>query len=398
MESMYKLADGTYDYLPEECYNLDELKRILLDSFTIRGYRKIDTPTFERYDLFSKGVGYIPSQKLFKLTDSDGSLMVLRPDMTMPIARIVNTKMKGVRNAKFCYVSNSYSFKHKGNAMREFTQAGVEVISECSAYVDADVIALAITALLNAGLKNFQIDIGNVGFFKGLLSELRLAPTLEEELIKLVDVKDAFGLEMFAKEHSIDKTKLDAILGLPTLFGSAEVLDRAAKMTKCKEALDAIDNLKAIYSILCKYALDKYVSFDLSLVNGISYYSGVVFTGITRYFGAPILGGGRYDGLSSSFGGDTPSTGFAIGVNNLASALRKESGSIRKLPDIDVLVGGDESAIEKMLEYIDTQLSYGLIVENSYARSIDALKELAGEKSAKRAVFFKSGGEGIEVL
>lgn len=396
MNTKFKVVDRTYDYLPSEAYSLDELKLKLLQVFTTRGYRKIDTPILENYELFSSGVGYVPNEKLFKLTDIDGSLLVLRPDMTLPIARIVNTKMSDNKYNKLCYVANSYALNPASTAIREFTQAGVELYENSTPYVDADVIALAINSLISAGLKNFQIDIGHVGYFKGLLEELKLDKLAQDFLVKLVDAKDSFGLELFAKENNL-ADQVNTILTLPTMFGGVEVLDTALEYTNNQRAIDAITNLKNIYAVLVEYGLDNYITFDLGLVNGISYYSGVVFKGITRYYGADVLSGGRYDELSKGFGGDKPAIGFAIGVNNLLSAVRKENGELMNLPKVDILVGGDLSQLSKINEYITDCLSKGKIVENSYINDFVRFVEYVNNNDAVKGVFIDAKGRLNEV-
>lgn len=396
MNTKFKVVDRTYDYLPSEAYSFDELKSKLLKVFTDRGYRKIDTPVLENYELFASGVGNVPNKKLFKLTDTDGSLLVLRPDMTLPIARVVNTKMSSNKYNKLCYVANSYALNPAGAAIREFTQAGIELYEKSNAYVDADVIALAIMSLISAGLKNFQIDIGHVGYFKGLLEELNLDALAQDQLVKLVDAKDSLGLELFAKENNLFN-QVNTILNLPTIFGGVEVLDKALNYTRNKGAVAAIDNLKAIYSVLVNYGLDNYITFDLGLVNGVSYYSGVVFKGITRYYGADVLSGGRYDELSSSFGGTKPAIGFAIGVNNLLSAVRKENGEPISMPKVDVLVGGDLSQVSVINNQINHIIKQGLIVENSYINDYTAFMQRLTNSDVIRGVFIDVDGKLIEV-
>lgn len=397
MDSMYKLVEGTYDYLPQSCFSLDCLKESLLKSFTLRGFKKIQTPMIERYDLFAKGFWKVDTNKLFKFTDSDGSLLVLRPDMTMPIARIINTKQKDIKAAKYCYIGNSFCYQKSNNSMREFTQAGVEIIGKNTIYVDADIITLAICSLLKAGLNSFQIDIGHVGYFKGFLKALNLNEQEERDLINLVEAKDSFGIELFAKNHSITKDKLEGIFNLPTLFGGNEVLEYAKNYCACEEAESAIRDLSDIYNTLKSLGYEKYISFDLSLVNGFGYYSGVVFKGITRYFGAPILSGGRYDNLSKNFNNNIPATGFAIGVNNLLIAITNQSGEDIKLPANEVLIGGACKNANIIHGYINALVENGHTVENSYIESIDEFLNYFKDLGVAKGVFVNPDGSFTEV-
>lgn len=394
---MFKQVNGTYDYLPLDCYSQDKLASIILKVFADHGYRQIDTPILERYELFNKENVNIDSNKLFKLTDSDGSILVMRPDMTLPIARVVTTKLQDPLRNKYCYLADSFSYKQQGNDIREFTQAGIELFSPGSIYADADIISLAIDSLLSVGLKDFIIDIGHVGYFKGLLAALNLNADDEQDLIKLVNAKDSFGIELFAQSGKAPSDMIKELLSLPTMFGGSEVIDQAIGATSVERSLQSLNELKGIVTILKSYGYDKYISIDLSLVNGISYYSGVVFNGMSKYLGTSILGGGRYDNLTEAFGKRLDATGFAIGVNNLLEACRRESDIYRTLPPIDLLVGGNGDTDSVVHNYIEDRISEGMIVERSYIDNILDFKSDALRIRAKRSIFIDNNGNIIEL-
>lgn len=391
---MYKLVDGTADYLPAECYNFFALSDKLMDSFVRRGFMRVDTPILERHELFSKPECGVNINNCFKLTDYDGALLVMRPDMTMPIARLATTKIPDASHAKFCYSAKSFRFdKGSSSALREFTQVGVEIFAPSNAYVDADCIVMAIEGLKSAGLNEFQIEIGHVGYFKGLISALNLTKDDEKSVIELVNSKDKFGLELFIKKRNDNNKYWDKIANLPLEFGGADMLKRIAENIDIAESAEAIDNLLKINDYIVNLGYGDYVSYDLSLVNGVQYYSGVVFKGITKYFGKSFLAGGRYDGLCKAFDKDLPATGFAIGVNYLLTAIRRESGLYAETPTLDALVGGSHSQAKKIKMLIDEMILRGDTVENSYIEDIDALRLRAQEIGAMSYIFVNDKGE-----
>lgn len=391
---MYKLVDGTADYLPSECYNFFALSDKLMDSFVRRGFLRVDTPILERHELFSKPECGVNINNCFKLTDYDGALLVMRPDMTMPIARLATTKIPDASHAKFCYSAKSFRFdKGSSSALREFTQVGVEIFAPSDAYVDADCIVMAIEGLKNAGLNEFQIEIGHVGYFKGLISALNLTKEDEKTVIELVNSKDKFGLELFIKKRNDNNKYWDKIANLPLEFGSADMLKRIADNIDISESAEAIENLLKINDYVVGLGYGDYVSYDLSLVNGVQYYSGVVFKGITKYFGKSFLAGGRYDGLCKAFNKDLPATGFAIGVNYLLTAIRRESGLYAETPKLNALIGGSRSQAKKIKTLIDEMILRGETVENSYIYDIDALRQRAQEIGATSYVFVDEKGE-----
>lgn len=391
---MYKLVDGTADYLPAECYNFFALSDKLMDSFVRRGFMRVDTPILERHELFSKPECGVNINNCFKLTDYDGALLVMRPDMTMPIARLATTKIPDASHAKFCYSAKSFRFdKGSSSALREFTQVGVEIFAPSNAYVDADCIVMAIEGLKSAGLNEFQIEIGHVGYFKGLISALNLTKDDEKSVIELVNSKDKFGLELFIKKRNDNNKYWDKIANLPLEFGGADMLKRIAENIDIAESAEAIENLLKINDYIVNLGYGDYVSYDLSLVNGVQYYSGVVFKGITKYFGKSFLAGGRYDGLCKAFDKDLPATGFAIGVNYLLTAIRRESGLYAETPALDALVGGSHSQAKKIKSLIDEMILRGETVENSYIDDIDALRLRAREIGATSYIFVNDKGE-----
>lgn len=389
MKTNYKQPLGVNDYLPYDCFVKKGIENKILNDFKSRGFLEVATPAIEYYAVQKNGRGGVPDDKLFKFTDCDGSLLSLRADMTRPISRLVSSKLNFEGVGKFCYVADSFTMEIKNNRFREFSQAGVELIGGDSAQLDAEAIALAIDALINAGLDDFLVDIGQVGYFKGILEELALSCEDEEEIVSLVDKKDMLGLELFAKQRGINN-KLESILKLPEMFGGEEVLELAMGRAVNKTSKKAIENLIEINSILKTLGYNKYILFDLSLVNGVSYYTGCVFKVLTKHFGAPLCSGGRYsltaDGVTMS------ATGFAIGIEYLTKAIEK-CGNLPIKPPLDYVVGCQSKTIKQCYQLCADLRKKGFSVDNAFCTTENQLKLYKQQKAAQKAVFVSEKGE-----
>lgn len=384
----FRLPQGMQDYLPDYLYNKLEIEKRIGKTFESYAYKRIETPKLECYELFSSGVGAVASDKLFKMSDTDGSLLVLRADMTLPISRIVATKMNPIYPLRLSYISDSFSLFAERNRSREFTQAGVELYGIKGAEGDAEVIALAIQSLLNAGLTDFQIDIGQVDILKGILNEYSIAPEMQKEIIAAIDKKN------FIDFVGIDTEMSNLLNNITMLYGDVTVLKDASSFVHNKTSIDALLTLYEINQILAEYEMDKYISFDLGLVNSFSYYSGVVFKGITKHFGSPILGGGRYDKLCQSFKKDIPATGFAIGIRDLISAM-KQSGieEETKLVDLVIGVGDSFDAIAASRKIANTAIEKGLIVDVVYKSTKAQTTQYATQKDIENVIFINEKGK-----
>ncbi len=314
---------GTGDYLPDECAKKRKIERILQSEYKKSGYSEIQTPSFEYYDVFMcESIPYV-QEHMIKFFDRNGRILALRPDMTGPIARMAATRLLQEKSVlRLCYNANAYGLKREG-VRSEYTQSGVELLGKSGAKADAEVIALAISALKATGLTDFQIDIGQVAYFKGLIADTEIEEEQADHIRMLIDAKNNIDLEYELSRLNIQKSVKKALLELPGLFGGIEVLERAtAENEICK---GAVKNIRKVYDILCDYGYGDYISIDFGLLNDFNYYSGILFRGIVQGIGMPVLSGGRYDELLTEFGKSCPATGFAIGIRELLTVLEKNN-------------------------------------------------------------------------
>jgi ATP phosphoribosyltransferase regulatory subunit len=331
--------EGLRDIHCTETSKKNELQKRIMSVFHRYGFKDVQTPTFEYIDIFNHDRGTVDIKMMYKFYDRDGNILALRPDITPSIARFVATFYNHEDTPKrICYLGNAFrnNESYQGK-LREFTQAGIELIGVDSSDADAEIIAIIINSLLSTGLKNFKIDIGQAGFFTGLLEEVGLKSEHEEELRKLTDEKNYIAVEELLNSLEIAEEYKRALLDLPKLFGEVSVIEKARKMTTNIHALEALDKLEEVYKILCEYEVEKYVSFDLGMVTHLNYYTGIVFRGYTYGTGVSIVDGGRYNTLLSQFGKDTPAIGFGIEIDELMNAIERQQIDV-SIDRIDTLL------------------------------------------------------------
>jgi ATP phosphoribosyltransferase regulatory subunit len=358
--------EGVRDILFDECFAKRNLESRLRNLFRSIGFFEIETPTLEFYDAFSPDSGFISQEDMFKFFDQQGRILVLRPDATIPVARVAATKYAdGGYPLKFSYIVNTYRYNELGGGkQKEFTVAGAEIIGAGGPEADAEVMATAVNALRELGLESFQIDMGQMEFFRGLMEETGLPEDEIERLGKLIDKKDSIGLKDSLDAYGIRKDLLDLILGLPSYFGTLDVLDRVEAVTRNGRSLKALDNLRQVYSIMQDYGFEKYVSIDLAMVPDLYFYTGIIFKGYTYDVGFPILRGGRYDRLVSKFGKDMAATGFSLGLNMAMMAMERQGISTER-PRVDAVICYDSGMRACAARICDELRKQGLVVEMS---------------------------------
>ena len=295
--------------------------------FRRNGFRDIQTPMFEYFDIFNKERGSVASKNMYKFFDREGYTLVLRPDITPSIARCAAKYYTDTKSPiRFCYNGNTFinNAEHQGK-LKEFTQMGCELISDNSSDADADMIAVLVESLLEAGLKDFKISIGEAGFYKGLIEECNIDEETEDQLTQMIVNKNNFGMEDILDEKGVDKKYKDMFMKLPGLFGGVEVLEKADEVTDVKKSEKSLERLRKVYDILKIYGLEEYVSFDLGMISYYKYYTGIIFNAYTYKTGDAIATGGRYDNLLAQFGKNAPAIGFAINVDMLMTALMRQN-------------------------------------------------------------------------
>lgn len=318
--------------------------------FHLFGYSDIQTPTFEFFDVFSREIGTTPSKELYKFFDKEGNTLVLRPDFTPSVARCAaKYYMDETEPLSFCYQGSAFSnVSSLQGKLRETTQMGAELIGDGSAYADGEMIALLIESLCHAGLKEFQISIGNADYFKGICSAANIDPMTEKALREHISGKNYFAAERVLIDNGIDKQWREDLLRITEFIGSGEALENAAKAAANSQSQEAVGRLTQILKVLQSYGLAKYVSFDLSMLNRYNYYTGVIFKGYTYGVGDAIASGGRYDNLLGHFGKKADAIGVMLQVDSLMEALRRQNTPVEIPEEPQVITYTSEDYEEKL--------------------------------------------------
>ena len=323
MEQLLHTPEGVRDIYDAECKKKKKVISQIHHVLELYSYQDIDTPSFEYFDIFNMDKGSAASNEMYKFFDRNNNTLVLRPDITPSIARSVAKYYPEEQlPIRLCYAGNTFlnTHQHQGK-LSEFTQIGGELINDDSSAADAEIIACVIHCLLAAGLKEFQIEIGEVEFFKGMIEEAGLDDETEQRIKEYIHSKNFFGLTEFVNTLEIPEERKTALKSFESLFGGLDMLDHAEKLVTNAASLEAIARMRKVYTALTSYGYEKYVSFDLSMINRFNYYTGIVFRGYTYGTGDAIVKGGRYNSLMEKFGKKAPSVGFAIYVDDLMSAI-----------------------------------------------------------------------------
>ncbi len=320
--------EGVRDIYNEECERKMALEASIMSVMKVYGYHPIQTPMFEFFDIFGKEIGSTPSKDLYKFFDREGNTLVLRPDITPSIARCASKYyMDETIPVRFCYNGNTFinNSSYQGR-LKECTQSGAELIGDSSVDADAEILALSVNLLLNAGLKDFQISVGHVNFLGGLFEAAGMDEDTEAEVKDLIVNKNFYGVEEMVSSLSLDQDLIDLFRMLSECVVTMEVLQMAKeKAVNYPKVYAALERLEQLDQILKLYEVERYVSYELAMMSGLTYYTGIIFAGYTFGTGEAIVKGGRYDNLLTYFGKNSPATGFAVVVDQLMAALSRQN-------------------------------------------------------------------------
>lgn len=391
--------EGVRDIYRDECLKKIAVQDGIKKVFHLFGYEDIETPTFEFFDIFNKERGSVTTQEMFKLFDRDNNTLVLRPDMTPAIARCVAKYfMDSQAPLRLCYRARTFinNSSYQGR-LKETTQTGAEMIGEDSPEADAEMIAMVVTALKSAGLKEFQVELGQVEFFRGLADEAGLDEEAQEELRELIENKNFFGVEELLEERPIKPEIKELLSRLPQLFGSLTDISQLRALTDNERALKAIERLEKVQEILKAYGVSDYISYDLGMLSKYKYYTGIIFKAYTYGTGDYIVTGGRYDKLLVQFGTDRPAVGFAIVIDRLLQALSRQKIQIPVAP-VTTAVLYEPASWEKAIHLASHLRANGMGVQVIRKDPEKPLQTYAGslkEGPVKNLLFLDEAGDTV---
>jgi ATP phosphoribosyltransferase regulatory subunit len=324
----HPIPPGTRDVLPDEMRELRELTYGVSTAFGQAGYGEVWTPALEYEETLrtgderGAGAGY-------RLFDEQGRVLALRSDMTIPIARVVATRLGDAEPPlRLCYFGHAYrAAARRTGELREFLQGGVELVGRPGPEGEAEVVALIVAALDRVGLRRHRVGVGHARLFSELMAEAGVAAELRAELMGCLSRRDLVGLERRVEQLGLAVEERERLVALPSLRGGPEVLDRLGS-----SAWAAVEGLRELYGLLDGLGVADRVIFDLGLVRQLGYYTGPVFEVYDPAVGFALGGGGRYDELIGRFGRELPACGMALDVGRVhlaqAAEERVAAGSI----------------------------------------------------------------------
>jgi ATP phosphoribosyltransferase regulatory subunit len=357
---IHPIPSGTRDVLPDEMRELRDITEAVRGIFELDGYGEVWTPALEYEDVLARGGGAPPAYRVF---DDHGEVLALRTDMTVPIARLVASRYRTAEPPlRFCYFAHAYRGvrPHRGQ-MREFLQAGIELIGAAAPQGTAEALSVLCHALDAVSLRDYRIGLGDASLYRRLLRSIGVPDEDADVLMNSLVARDFVALERAIGGLALDDDAAELALRVPQVRGGPEVLSDAVG-----PVADAVAGLRSVYELLAPQVAQR-VIFDLGLVRKMGYYTGAVFDVYDPALGAPLGGGGRYDDLLGRFGRPLPAVGFALTIDRLHIALtgeEREHDAVTGLSshgheeerEQDAVTGlssggrGEETVVEKAVE------------------------------------------------
>jgi ATP phosphoribosyltransferase regulatory subunit len=322
-----RIPSGTRDFLPDEMRELRAMTDRIREVFERAGYGEVYTPALE-FERTFEGAGMHTSRPAYRMFDEHGQVLVLRSDMTVPIARLVATRYRDADPPlRFCYFAHAYrGVRPQRGQSREFLQAGVELIGAPSPEGTAEILTILCAALDAAGLETYRVGLGDASLYPALLDGLQVDPDRRERILtELVD-GDFVGLEREIAELGVDPEQAALLRRAPQTRGGPEVLEDLEGPLHT-----AVTGMREVHALLAPGVAERII-FDLGLIRSLGYYTGAIFQVYDPAYGVPIGIGGRYDELIGQFGRSLPAVGFALNVERLHIALTSEERGRRHRP------------------------------------------------------------------
>jgi ATP phosphoribosyltransferase regulatory subunit len=352
------------------------------------GYRYVVTPTLENVDSLALGLGAEQIRRLFKLTDSDGSVLALVGERTVPVARMAAGKLRAAPlPLRLCYAGPVLTNDPaRFTQRRETHQVGAELIGASGPVADAEVIAMAVCCLDASGLRGYQVDVGHSEFFQGLLDGMEMPLEAKASVKRALGRRDFVALETLFEATSLEGAEQELLLRFPALRGGAEILEAAGALVHNRRSEGALRELSRVHELLSSHGLGEAVSMDLGAIRDFDYYTGVIFEGYGPDLGRPVAQGGRYDGLLAGFGRPAPATGFMIHLD-LVGELLGRGAEGPELTRLDAAVAWTEPGLETALRLGARLRMFGMrAVVDTEPRELASARKWSRELGARHLV------------
>lgn len=350
-EPLSRIPAGMRYYLGAEALVRRAIETTLISIFDGWSYEEITTPTIDYYSLFEHGMGHSHAHRAFRFSDSDGRLLAIRPDVTSLVARAAATLFaERERPLRLCYAASVFRQQRQSHAewRRESTQIGGELIGENSDAADMEVLAIACEMLQRLNLGRHSITLNNVEIFNGVAEQLKLCPASRDEMRRIVDTRNTAELKRFLTPYC-SETDCQAFGQLTQLSGKRKTLTEARRRITNQRSRSAIDRLERLWSVIESLQLEDRFEIDLADISGLDYYTGLTFKIYISGAGVRVGSGGRYDGLTASFGRAEPAVGFVFELDALTELLLPRASAAASLgapsPAATPVTGDDPTAL-----------------------------------------------------
>ncbi|MHB9003401.1 MAG: ATP phosphoribosyltransferase regulatory subunit [Coriobacteriia bacterium] len=332
---------GFRDVLPQEAEERDGMTRAMTAAMAAWGYGRVETPTLEEYRTLEAGAGASLETTAFRLFDGDGRLLAMRPEMTVPIARMIATRYENASGPhRFSYISRVYREQDSMRGQsREFTQVGLELVGVEGPRADAEVVAVLADSLRTTGLEGFVIGIGVAGVLRALIRAAGMPDDWGREVMSAAHDRDLVGIDRLASVQGVAPDAAAALREVPGIRGGREAISRCRQATAGCDVSVALDALEEMWALLEASGVAECVSVDFGIMRSFDYYTGMVLEVYAPGLGLPIGGGGRYDDVLARYGAPAPAAGFAIGLERLHIALAEQGRAIAGTR-LDAVLGG----------------------------------------------------------
>ena len=319
MKAYTQIPPGTQILIGRAARRRRVLERAICSVFEGWSYEEIIPPIFDYYDVFAKGMGAGQEEHIYRFIDREGNILALRPEFTSLLAKTVATRLaSSPKPIRLFYSGEVLRFeKPKGGRQREFAQIGVEHYGGSRKTADVEVLLIAVETFQRLGIQGFQINLGSVDFFGGIIDRMDLAQDQITELKDVLNIKNQSGLEDLLQKLPIEDRRKNILRAVPHLTGGKSVIAEARGLVKNARSVQALDHVEEIYSIFEKLDLAQRLTIDLGEIRGFDYYTGILFRAYVRDLGFEVASGGRYDGLPAAFGEDVPAVGFTFILDRL---------------------------------------------------------------------------------
>lgn len=381
--------EGTKDFLFAECAAMDDVCGRIEQVFTARGFKRVITPGIEFYDVFSLPCSGIAQEDMFKTTDNKGRLMVVRPDSTLPIARMVSTRLQNNLMPVRLYYKQAVYRNHPTLTGRrnEMMQMGVELLGVQGIRPDLEIITTAVQTM-KAVATDFRIELGHAEVFDALSAELAIDDSFKEKIRLSIEGKNYSALNNLLDKLAPCRA-VSAIKSLPSLFGGEEVFEKAQTICAGTKAADALDYLHRIYQSLLTLGLGDKLIIDLGLVQRNDYYTGMVFTGYINGIGDAVLSGGRYDALLSEFDMPMGAAGFAIDTDAVTLKTLADA-NVSYADNPDVLVFAADGCEMQAIAKVEQLCGEGKKAQFSVLPTLEETQAFAAQRGIQEVIVIQS--------